>query len=210
MDLIHRTFAQEGPFDGIFGFSQGASMALAYLIEQQQASKPLPVKFGIFASPPPILATDTAYIQRMFGALSPEDLKRLRSADRNEISHLPEPIRTAGLLLFKNLAIMSPVHGKPLSYFFDREVGEIPSPLLPDVCPLRLNIPTLHVCSRDDPAPMQAASEVAAEFCESTKRKVFRHGAVHNLPRDEGEAREMARLIREIVLERESGGISRL
>ncbi|KAL2851545.1 hypothetical protein BJY01DRAFT_244880 [Aspergillus pseudoustus] len=208
MDLIHRTFAQEGPFDGVFGFSQGASTALAYLLEQQHASKQLPVKLGVFASPPPILATDSAYIQGMYGGLSPEDLRRLRSADREEISQLPEPIRTAGLLLFDNLAIMSSVHGKPLSYFFDREVSDIPCVLLPDVFPLRLNIPTLHVCSRDDPPSMQGASEAAAGFCEHRSKKVFRHGAVHNLPRDAGEAREMARLMREII--EGSSGVSRL
>ncbi|KAL2786738.1 serine hydrolase-domain-containing protein [Aspergillus keveii] len=49
LDLIHHTFQTQGPFDGVFGFSQGASMVAAYLLEQAalHPAQNLPVKFGI-------------------------------------------------------------------------------------------------------------------------------------------------------------------
>ncbi|KAL2808263.1 hypothetical protein BJX63DRAFT_40960 [Aspergillus granulosus] len=67
MDLIHETILEQGPFDGIFGFSQGASMIAAYLLEQAtlHPGNRLPVRFAIFASPGPILATDPAYTERL-------------------------------------------------------------------------------------------------------------------------------------------------
>ena len=43
---------EEGPFDGIIGYSQGASLAATYLLKccQDHPSQPLPVKCAVFIS----------------------------------------------------------------------------------------------------------------------------------------------------------------
>ncbi|KAL3496189.1 serine hydrolase FSH [Aspergillus germanicus] len=183
LDLIHYTFATEGPFDGVFGFSQGASMVAAYLLEQASLhpDRNLPVNSGYSTR------------RRQF-------LRRTRVIS-NEVVHLPEPARTSVTLLAETLTIMKPVHGRSLSYLFDRPATEIPCVLLPDVYAVRLGIPTLHVLARDDPAPLQRSSEVCRGFCDPTQRRVFRHSAVHGLPRESGESgevREFVEFIREL------------
>jgi hypothetical protein len=206
LDLIQHTFETQGPFDGVLGFSQGASMVAAYLLEQASLypDKPLPAKFGIFASPPPILATGKGYIESVYGSLSETNLQRLQSASLDEVLHLPEPARASATLLVETLTIMKPVHSRSLSYFFDRPACEIPCVLLPHVCAVRLGIPTLHVLARDDPAPLQRSSELCRGFCDPARRRVFRHNAVHGLPREPGEVKRFVEFIRD-VSERSGG-----
>ncbi|KAJ0419888.1 serine hydrolase FSH [Aspergillus carlsbadensis] len=201
IDLIHHTFATEGPFDGVFGFSQGASMAAAYLLEQATLypDQPLPVRFGIFASPPPILATDPAYIDSVYGSLSETNLRYVQSASLEDMVHLPDPARSSATLLIETLTFMKPVHGKSLSYFFDRPASEIPWVLLPDFYATRLGIPTLHVLARDDPAPLQSSSEVCRGFCDPGRRRVFKHTALHGLPREPSQVKELAELMRGVI-----------
>jgi hypothetical protein len=57
MENLERYIAAEGPYDGIMGFSQGANIALGWMIKKQReakGSKPkqLPFKFGVFFSNP--------------------------------------------------------------------------------------------------------------------------------------------------------------
>ncbi|KAL3474779.1 serine hydrolase FSH [Aspergillus californicus] len=211
---IHETLTKEGPFtfNGVFGFSQGASMVAACLLDQktQFPENPLPVQFGIFCSPVPFLATDRAYIDSVYGTLTPENLARLRSAKRDEISLLPESVRADALMLLGSLAATTRIHGRPPSHFFDRAAGETPCVLNPDLCMARLDIPTLHVCSANDPASLRRSSVLAEGFCEGGLRRSFRHRDVHNLPRDAGEAREMVGVMVEMVEGVVKGGASRL
>lgn len=195
--LIHQTFTNEGPFDGVFGFSQGSAVIAAYLLEQAalHPEKPLPVSFGIFCSTPPILSTDPAYIQRMYGSLSAEDLSRLRSGNPDEIEKLPEPSRDAALMLVKSLAITKEIHGQSDTYFTDRPIPEIPCAVHPDVYKARLAIPTLHACSNHDPVFMQQTSALCGLFCEAKSRRSFKHSAIHSLPRVPTEAKEMAAMM---------------
>lgn len=175
-------------------------MIAAYLLEQAalHPDQPLPVNFGIFASPPPILATDKGYIDSVYGSLPDSNLQHLQSARLDDVAHLPEPARTSATLLVETLTLMTRVHGKPLSYFFDRSACEIPCVLLPDVYAVRLGIPTLHLLARDDPVPLQRSSEVCRGFCDPSRRRVTRHSAVHGLPREAGEVRELVEFIADV------------
>jgi hypothetical protein len=172
-------------------------MIAAYLLEQAalHPDQPLPVQFGIFASPPPILATDKSYIDSVYGSLANTSLQRLQSARLDEVLNLPEPARTSATLLVETLTLMTPVHGKSLSYFFNRSASEIPCVLLPDVYAVRLDIPTLHLLARDDPGPLQRSSELCRGFCDPSRRRVVRHSAVHGLPREIGVVREFVEFI---------------
>ncbi|KAL4783122.1 serine hydrolase FSH [Aspergillus varians] len=201
LDLIHETIQREGPFDGVFGFSQGASVMAAYLLEQAalHPDTPLPVRFGIFCSPPPILATDPAYIQSVYGALSAEDLCRLRSAQETQVAQLPDPVRTPTLMFVKTLAAMAPVHGQPLTYFFDRPASEIPCVLDPDLYKVRLSIPTLHVCGENDPPSLQQTFMLCESFCDPKWRRSFKHSSTHNLPRVPAEAKEMVAIMEWVI-----------
>lgn len=169
----------------------------AYLLEQAalHPEKPLPVKFGVFCSTPPILTSDPAYIQSLYGSLSPDDLSRLRSGNPDEIEKLPEPARDAVLMLVKNLAATKSIHGQSDTYFTDRPIPEIPCVVHPDLYNARLSIPTLHACSKNDPPFMQRASALCRSFCDSKSQRSFKHSSIHNLPRVPAEVKEMAAIM---------------
>jgi hypothetical protein len=167
-------------------------IAAYFLVHPDQ---PLPVRFAIFASPPPILATDNGYVESVYGSLSSTNLRYLQSGSLEDTVHLPEPARASATLLIETLTLMNPVHGKSLSYFFNRPAPDIPCVMLPGAYAARLGIPTLHVLARDDPAPLQRSSEICREFCDPTWLRVFEHSAVHGLPREPREVGALAELM---------------
>ncbi|KAJ5683050.1 hypothetical protein N7462_006215 [Penicillium macrosclerotiorum] len=57
IENLEQYILTEGPYDGVMGFSQGANIALSWMIKKQRENKrnktqPLPFKFGIFFSNP--------------------------------------------------------------------------------------------------------------------------------------------------------------
>ncbi|KAB8259714.1 serine hydrolase FSH [Aspergillus pseudonomiae] len=201
LDLIHETFQIEGPFDGVFGFSQGAAIIAAYLLEQADLypSRPLPVRFGIFCCSTPILTADPDYIYNLYGTLSDEDIRRLRSGECDQIAQLPDSVRPAAIVLVEGLAAMEPVHGKPLSYFLDRPFSEIPGVVLPDQYKPRLSIPTLHIYGKDDPRSLKESCIFNAAFCDPRGRKFYRHSTIHNIPRSPTDGKEVVSLMESMV-----------
>lgn len=173
----------------------------AYLLEQAalHPKKPLPVQFGVFCSTPPILTSDPAYVQSVYGSLSAEDLSRLRSGKPDEIEKLPEPARHAALMLVMSVAITKPIHGLSGTYYTDREIPEIPCVVHPDLYKARLPIPTLHAYSKNDPPFMQRASALCGSFCEPQSQRTFKHSSVHSLPRVPAEVKEMAAIMESVA-----------
>ncbi len=63
-ELISDTIEDEGPFDGVIGFSQGAAVAVSMLLHHEihNRGKPPPFKFGIFFCSIPVISPDPNYI----------------------------------------------------------------------------------------------------------------------------------------------------
>ncbi|KAJ5921016.1 hypothetical protein N7466_009342 [Penicillium verhagenii] len=192
-NLIDDTFDKHGPFDGVFGFSTGAGLLISYLLEKATLYplRPLPVQFAIFCSPMPPLSADPAYTKMIHGSLSPEDQQRIRSGEDAEICRLPEPIRSSISLTARCFDILKPVHGRPRSDFLCRDILEVPCVLQPDVYRTRLNIPTLHCWSNNDPPMFAEAAKMVESFCNPRLRVSYQHSAIHNLPRSTVEVKEM-------------------
>lgn len=144
---MEETIAQKGPFDGAFGFSQGASILVAYLIEQKMAypSNTLPFQFVILCSPTLPLAANPEYNQHLFGALTSQDEARIRSCQDEKIAELPSETRTNITSLVSLLDAVEQITHKPRSYFLDRSLLEIPFVLHPNLCEVRITLPALHV-----------------------------------------------------------------
>jgi hypothetical protein len=200
-DLVHKTFNEQGPFDGVLGFSQGASVLLAYLLEQiaKSPSKPLPIQFAVFCSPVPPLATTSAYCQFVFGDLSPENQSRLRSSKDDQIDLLPDPARTTMSAIVGVLDEMEKVNRHSRKWFLDREPLEIPCGLRPEWYEARLRIPTLHVRAVDDSDVLKRCAFLAGSFCEPRERVIFEHTAGHDFPRLESERKQLAIAIEQIA-----------
>ncbi|KAJ6096398.1 hypothetical protein N7486_007144 [Penicillium sp. IBT 16267x] len=200
-DLIDEEFEKNGPFDGVFGFSTGAALLAAYLLEKAALypEMPLPVQFAIFCSTIPPVSADSAYTERVFGSLSPEEQQRIRSNDDAQISQLPEPLRSSISLTARCFDILKPVHGRPLSDFLDRNMIDVPCILRPDVYKARLAIPTLHCWSKNDPSVLKESAMLVESFCHPRLRVSYQHSTIHNLPRSTVEVKAMVSGIEKMI-----------
>ncbi|KAJ5741053.1 hypothetical protein N7493_000925 [Penicillium malachiteum] len=200
-ESLDDAFANHGPFDGVLGFSTGAALLAAYLLEKVHLDpgKPLPVQFAIFASSIPPLSADSTYTELMLGSLSSKDQERIRSADYSQISQLPEPVRSSLSLTARSFDILKHVHGRPLSDFFNRTSLEVPCILRPDFYEARLSIPTLHCWSKNDPPVFKESARLVESFCDSRLRNTYNHSAIHNLPRVSAEVKDMVSAINDMI-----------
>ena len=82
LSQLHEYILEEGPFDGIIGFSQGASLAATYLIQfsQRHPSSPLPFRCAILFSGGHL---------RDPQALDKNELKWLNAKETGQLLQLP-------------------------------------------------------------------------------------------------------------------------
>jgi hypothetical protein len=199
--LVNEAFHNQGPFDGVFGFSQGASVLISYLLEQivTYPERPLPVRFGIFCSAVSIIATDPVYYRSVFGSLSVEHEQHLRSGQDHQLSLLPEPARTAAKELADVIDVLEPVIHKSRMSFLDRQPLEVPCALHPNLYEARLPFPSLHVRAKNDPPALRQCSLLAETFCLPRLRRSVEHSAVHSLPRSMADVRDMVFAMRWVI-----------
>lgn len=94
MDFFDELQEEQGPFDGILGFSQGASLACGYLLhlnEKDAAGLCGPIKFGIFFAGGGVSDQDYAAFQAARSAES-IDVDSLRSGSGGALATRKLPI----------------------------------------------------------------------------------------------------------------------
>jgi hypothetical protein len=75
--------AEEQPFDAILANSQGASLAISYLLHQQilHPNQPLPIRFAVLFTPGIIISPDREYksskVDSFLGKLDPIDIEKI-------------------------------------------------------------------------------------------------------------------------------------
>ncbi|KUM63491.1 hypothetical protein ACN42_g3609 [Penicillium freii] len=161
--------------------------------------RPLPVRFGIFCSTVPIIATDPVYYRSVFGSLSPEDEQRLRSGQDDQLSQLPEPAQASAKVLAEMIDVLEPVIRKSRMSFLDRQPLEVPCALHPDLYEPRLPFPTLHVRAKNDPPALRRCSLLTESFCLPKWRRSFEHSVVHGLPRSAADVQDMVSAMKWVI-----------
>ncbi|KAE8153645.1 hypothetical protein BDV25DRAFT_136764 [Aspergillus avenaceus] len=191
--LIDEAIEENGPFDGALGFSLGAAVIASYLLERltKYPDESLPIRFAIFCSPVTPFSGNSSYRQGIFGWLTTDDERRLRSGDDQEISGLPEPARLAVSILIYFFKAVKGITSKDYNFYLNRPLSEVPCVLDPRLCPTRIPIPTLHVHAENDIPGLEHSAEIIESFCSAGKRRVIRHNNGHSLLLSSAEARQM-------------------
>ncbi|KGO40477.1 Serine hydrolase FSH [Penicillium expansum] len=191
--LIEETLHTYGPFDGAFGFSQGAALIVSYLLERRAAypDESLPFRFLILCSPVVPLAGNAEYCHRILGCLSRDNESRIRSCQDTQISDLPERARIAMTMLTDILDASTTITQEPRRFYLDRELPDVPCALHPDLCLTRLPVATLHVRGTTDAKALWNCGFLIQSFFDSPKLRVFEHKSGHDIPRSGPEVRQM-------------------
>lgn len=176
--FIHEIIEEEGPFDGIIGFSQGAALAASLILEDKKTrthgADDL-FKFAVFA-----------------GASLP-----FNKDDRTGLS-LWEDAR-AGTTRFKDEFAGEVDTETPLGFpQFDQLADGILSRYHPQKNPShRIEIPTLHIIGKQDRYAPQ--SRILAQLCngqdDAVEKIILEHDDDHRMPRSVREQDKIARAI---------------
>lgn len=196
-DLMDDTLAEKGPFDGVYGYSQGGAFVLGYCLQHMidHPGKPLPFKFIAFQGTAAALSADAHYkdaeIMSALEKLSEKEKQELHDGFISRQGH-KDP-RTFDVVkegriegrdkeIFIALIDMVQV-SLGARNFFGIDESDDTNAVDPDSYGLadfprffnkvytdeRISIPTVHIRGiHDDPAPTRLA-EIAQELCDPNK-----------------------------------------
>ncbi|KID75470.1 Esterase alnB [Metarhizium brunneum] len=188
LDDLSDFIQDDGPFDGVIGFSQGASVAASYILDHQaqHPDKAPPFGFAIFLS--------------SVAAFSPDDLhclpivQRLVQQNYEAVHHFPDKIS-------KKLAVSDSVFAEYLAttfkmarkigatmpdydiaFFKHRDPQKVPRVLHPALTTHRIQLPTVHFTGKKDDLPMMEQSRLVMGLCDPAMARVHQHSGGHAAP----------------------------
>ncbi|KJX98972.1 ef-hand calcium-binding domain protein [Zymoseptoria brevis] len=165
VDLIESIIEDEGPFDGILGFSQGCCVATSLMFERQKANTKPPFRFGVFIGASlPFNADDLS------GKEVWEDIAASGKDPRSEFAGELELLQSGKEFILNNPDTVS----EPV---WLRRYHSLTTPAV------KLQIPVLHVMGSADPYVRQART-LASMHENAYDRLVIEHAGAHEVPRD--------------------------
>ena len=208
--LVEEAIEADGPFDGIVGFSQGAGLAVAYMLHQRMTKpdEPPKFKFALLFSTSFIVSPDPEYkkkdILQLFENLNHEDVEQFHglifnpASAKSDFENAPymEKLSQAERDLFKELGweacnvyqTRNQLHiNDKVTWIEKLRKHELP----PDAFPRflnpvytteKLNIPTVHAWGRNDSAPLRRLAQIGRGLCEDGDAIVVEHSGRHELP----------------------------
>ncbi|KAL8919475.1 MAG: hypothetical protein Q9208_006760 [Pyrenodesmia sp. 3 TL-2023] len=188
----------QGPFDGIFGFSQGAALTLSYFYQQQAAANPPRVKFACLFSAAMPCSPDAG-----MGATIISKLRALEYDIANRARRSGQDLTMAEQEFVNVLqqTVVDAADNDPLFPWIDMDVyryGEqdaVPRVMYPSLLAQKIQIPTIHVWGQNDFEYMIKMAEVARSICEECMVKTVLHTGWHDIPKRQTEIKAVLRRI---------------
>lgn len=198
IDYLEELLEDEGPFAGIFGFSQGAALTLSYFYRQQAATGPLRVKFACLFSAAIPCSPDAGVGDTIISSLRALELDITDRAGCNS-----EDLTMAEkefIDVLQHTVVEAAAHD-PLFPWIDMDVyryGErdsIPRVMYPSLLAQKIRIPTIHVWGQNDFEYMVRMAEVAHSICDESMAKTVLHAGLHDIPKRQVEIKAVLRKI---------------
>lgn len=206
-EYINTVIEEDGPYDGIIGFSQGAALAASILLARQieQPYTPPPFRIAIFIcsalpySPSPVIGLD---ISREFPAIEAKMAAFLgisdgedhtgawgvKKIDGEATASWPSSSSSSMDSLDESSRSSSDSGSAPKTYGFGFGLG--PKSRQAEA---RIYIPTVHIIGRVDPWADHSA--LVRDSCQKDKMYTKYHAGGHEVPKTESELDECAGLI---------------
>lgn len=197
--LISAAIEEDGPFDGLIGFSQGATLALSYLLHQEMR-RPRgapPFRFAVlFSCAGPAFSCDATVARNLIRDLTEDNLRGLQARLRAKeappsfvglpsAKHAFMETTLSALLLGGENGFLPPsvVEDWIASSAEERDT-RMPRLLHPLLTEARVRIPTAHIIGRNDTADVHAQAELCRLLCDPSYMVSATHGGAHDLPHD--------------------------
>ncbi|KAL4971340.1 hypothetical protein BDW66DRAFT_155759 [Aspergillus desertorum] len=221
--LLAETLEEDDPFDAIFGFSQGATLALCYLLQHQitNPEQSPPAHFAVlFSCAGPAFSSDMQLNQDIIRGLAPEDFDELwrRLAPRSTSSRSEEPcgvdVGQAQSQQQKEafLATLSSALrlGNENGFIEDPETAiaqwraaslrgredAMTRIFHPALTCARLKIPVVMVVGDNDTAEVFEQVTICRELCDPALVELVGHSAAHDVPKKPEEVQKITVAIR--------------
>ncbi|KAF5534668.1 DUF341 domain-containing protein [Fusarium mexicanum] len=198
INVLEETLEDQGPFDGIFGFSQGSALTLSYLYQQQTAGKPAAVKFAcLFSSAMPcspdasLGSTIISHLRAMeYDITDPSNNsgKGLTSKEQQFVEILQETVVDAATR-------DSTFPWTDLDIYRHGELHDIPRVLYSSVMAQKILLPTVHVWGRNDVAYMIKMAELCRGICDDSNSRTVLHSGLHEVPKKQTDIKAVVRNI---------------
>jgi pimeloyl-ACP methyl ester carboxylesterase len=197
-DRLDDFIRNHGPFDGVVGFSMGASLAMGYMLHHRRKSPDAgpPFSFAVLFSPSFICSADSDCYADLIRRLLDDEYSAFRLAfpSANAVSLLKqEDERTFVGYLTAAMSLQASLDGILPNARFDfftsgDHDGErsgtqnIPRLLHPALVPERVAIPTLHITGKNEVSAMAEQSSVARGLCIASLARTYTHDGGHDVP----------------------------
>ncbi|OLN86705.1 Rhodanese-like domain-containing protein 6, partial [Colletotrichum chlorophyti] len=184
------TVDELGPFDGILGFSQGASLALSYIYHQQVTGEEPDFKFAVLLSSVAPFSADSKYCEADVEQLR---VHRLSGLGTNDLVPRQQVFNDCLVRTFQSAMKIGAVLPDFNQDFFRDTVDSVPRVLHPMLVSERIHIPTVHVSGRRDFPFMYDMHEVGYQMCDTRVAKKLHHSGGHHPPKKDFEIKAIVR-----------------
>jgi predicted esterase len=190
-----------GPFDGVIGFSQGASMAASYILDHQTRfpDDPPPFGFAVLLSSVAAFSPDEKYCLSTVQRLVQENHNAVCKFPDHVSVTLPRPEKLFAEYLATTFNIARKVGATTpdydIAFFKHRDAAKVPRVLHPALTAARIGIPTVHFTGKRDDSEMVEQSLVVMGLCDPKMARVYQHSGGHAVP---SKPQEVERLVRAI------------
>lgn len=203
VEYLEDLIEEEGPFDGIFGFSQGAAMTLTYLYQQQQTViSPLPVKFACLFSAAMPCSPDFSIGDDIISNLLDlkYDITDLARSNGQNLGLAEQEF----VDVLQQTVVDATSHDPnfpwtDLDVYRNGKSDAVPRVMYPSVLAQKIQIPTIHVWGQNDFGYMIKMAEVARSICEESMAKTVLHGGLHDIPKGQPEIKAVLRSINSVT-----------
>lgn len=190
LSRIDEFIRDHGPFDGVFGFSLGAALAISYMLDQQRKQAPPPFCFAVFFSTIFIASPDDGYCEQLLQRWLADDHAEFRSkfpdgdfvplledaAERKLAEYLQL------VLSMQSMGVGTILPNTNVDFLGAGKVEGIPRLIHPELLPARIKMPTVHVRGRKDSPYVGGQSQVAQGLCTSSVLRAHKHDGGHDVP----------------------------
>ena len=197
-DLVNEVIEEDGPFDGIMGFSQGAALAASLILQRQtdHPTEPAQFRFAIFMCGMLPCSPYAQFNDHLLDGFrrtvtdvpmsAAEEKDRLRLARKAYANDIEWTGAVAGAFHPKCsqatgeefIAVLESLRSSK-----NRLTESLPASYHPAWDPIRIEIPTAHIVGAKD--PWNPLSLLLKQMCTEEKSKLYDHRGGHEIPRSE-------------------------